>query len=134
MLVEAVIVTFAAPPIDTAQNPANSASGRLHYEIARQLDALGLKRGDQVAIVTGDFPYYWARLAGVRITMEVSFGDKSYSSAKQRETQWAKAREILSSRGTRFVVSSGLSGIVDQPDWQELGHTGIFACRLRSSP
>ena len=77
MLVEALTVTFAAVP------------ARRNYEVAQATQALGLKRGDPVAIVTGDLDYSWARLAGVHVILEDSERSadrcKSARSGKRRK-------------------------------------------------
>ena len=113
ILVEAVIASFASP----ANPPA-----RLHYEIARELRAAGLRPGDQVAIVS-DLPYYWAWLADARVTLEISFS----ASRSERQAEWTKARDILSSQAATFLVSRTLEGVTDQPGWRRLGSSNVFA-------
>lgn len=115
MLVESVIATFAAP--------ANEPPARLHYEIARRLQALGLNAGDQVAVVHGDLPYYWAWLANARVTLQISF-DGSYA---RRQAEWTTARQVLSSQAAIFLVSPALDGVTDQPGWRRLGTSNVFA-------
>ncbi|MBZ5611967.1 MAG: hypothetical protein LAP38_27210 [Acidobacteriia bacterium] len=123
MLVEAVTVAITSAPIGSAHDAAENAPQRLHYDIARNLEALGLKRGDPVAIVSGDFPYYWARLSGARITMEISLTAQS---------QWPEAREIVARHGAAFVIAPSSAGVVNQPGWRPLGNTGTFAYPLAS--
>jgi hypothetical protein len=108
MLVEAI----AAIPT-TAQH---------HYEVARGVQALGLKKGDRVAIVN-DLDYSWARLAGVRVTMQVDFG-------KEGPAEWEKAKKILSANGVVMVVSPHIPSVVDQPGWRQLGETGVYVYKL----
>jgi hypothetical protein len=112
MLVEAVTATFPGTP------PPR------HYEVTEKLQSLGLKRGDSVAIVTGDLDYFWARLARARITMQVDFG-------RRNPAEWEKAKQILAANGAVMVVSPCIPGVVDQPGWQQLGATGVYAYRLR---
>ncbi len=112
MLVEAITVTFAAVPA-----PRN-------YEVAQATQALGLKRGDTVAIVTGDPDYSWGRLAGVHVILEADFG------GPQNSAEWEKAKTILAEQGAVMVVSPCIPGVVDQPGWQQLGATGVFAYRF----
>jgi hypothetical protein len=119
MLVEAVTVT-----------PAAAGSARLQYEIAERTQTLGLKRGDPVAIVTGDLDYFWARLAGARIIMQVDFGKSGCPDCQKLPPEWAKAKQILAANGVVLVVSPCIPGVVDQPGWQQLGATGAFAYRL----
>ena len=115
MLAESVAAAF--------DRPANQPPARLHYEIAGELHALGLNSGDQVAIVTGDLNYYWAWLAGARVTVQISF-DGDYA---RRHAEWAAARETLSSQPAAFLVSPALDGITDQPGWRSLGASQVFA-------
>jgi hypothetical protein len=113
MLVEALTVTFATVP------------ARINYEVAQRTQALGLKRGDPVAIVTGDLDYSWARLVGAHVILEADFG------GSQKQAEWEKAKTILAKEGAVMVVSPGILGVVDQPGWQQLGATGVFAYRFR---
>jgi 4-amino-4-deoxy-L-arabinose transferase-like glycosyltransferase len=130
MLAESFAAAIPTAPIDSPQPPGVTA--RLDYEIARDLEHLGLKSGDEVAIVTGpilsdNVPYYWARLTGARIGIEVSF---SRGGARQREAEWWKAESVLASNRVAFVVSPAIAGVSDQPGWRELGHAGVFAYPL----
>jgi hypothetical protein len=118
MLVEAVTVTPGAKP------------SRLHYEVAQRTQTLGLKRGDPVAIVSGDFDYFWARLAGARVTMQVDFGNPACPDCRPRPAEWERAKQILAANGVVLVVSPCVPGVVDQPGWQQLGATGAYAYRL----
>ena len=115
MLVESSAATFATP--------VNQPPAQLHCEIARDLHALGVRSGDQVAIIRGDLPYYWAHLAGARVTLELRFGDNY----RERQAEWAIARDILSSQTATFLVSPTLDGITDQPGWRRLGTSNVFA-------
>ncbi len=102
---------------------------RLHYEIAHDLEALGLKPGDQVGLVHDGLFYYWAYLAGARVTLEVSFSD----SRSDRAAEWSNARPILASQAATFLVSPRLDGVTDQPGWRRLGTTDVFAYPIRDS-
>ena len=119
MFAESAIVTFSPPP---DQPPA-----RAHYEIARQLETLGLRPGDRVAMVTGDLPYYWARLAGAHIALQISF-DHGY---RERQAEWETARKIVADQGVAFVVAPALDGVTDQPGFIPLGTTNVFAYPIR---
>ncbi len=122
MLIETVNATFAPPNPD--QPPA-----RTSYEIAHELEALGLRPGDQVAMVDSPrLPYFWAYLTGSRVTLEIAFSD-SYNA---RQAEWAAACRILASQPAVFVVSAALDGVTNQPGWRRLGTTGVFAYPLRN--
>jgi 4-amino-4-deoxy-L-arabinose transferase-like glycosyltransferase len=110
MLVEAATATVPGMPAPR------------HYEVAERIQSLGLKRGDPVAI-TGDLDYSWARLARARVTLQVDFG-------RRNPAEWEKAKQILAANGVVMVVSRCIPGVVDQPGWQQLGATGVYAYRL----
>lgn len=118
MLGEALNVVKPATPIGA------------HYQVARALQDLGLKQGDAAAIVTRDFDFFWARLTGARITMQVDFVDASCPDCRERQSEWEKAKPILAAHGVIFVVSPCVPGVVDQPGWRQLGSTGVYAYHL----
>jgi len=121
MMVEPLGILFAIPNF--------LPRARLHYEIAHDLQALGLKPGDQVALVHDGLFYYWAYLAGARVMLEVYFS----GSQAERPAEWNTARGILSSQSATFLVSPTLDGVTDQPGWRRLGTTDVFAYPTRAS-
>ena len=125
MLLEAVSVTIPSAPIRYAHDAAVASPDEAQYEIARDLQALGLKRGDRVAMVSGQQSYSWARLAGARITMDIAFNGTAMN-------EWPKAREIAGRHGAAFVIAPAIEGVVDQPGWRRLGNTATFAYPLAS--
>ena len=125
MLIESITVSFPSSTIGT-ENPQPS---RLHYEIARNLHSLGLRTGDRVAMVDGDLPYYWGRLAGARISVEISFSEDY----RLRPAEWETAKKLVSSDLAAFVVAPDLAGVVDQSGWVELGNTHVFVYPIRAS-
>ncbi len=102
---------------------------RLHYEIAHDLEAMGLKPGDQVGLVHDGLFYYWAYLASSRVTLEVYFSDRE----AERPAEWSNARQILASQAATFLVSPRLDGVTDQPGWRRLGTSDVFAYPTRDS-
>jgi hypothetical protein len=121
MMVEPLGILFAARTF--------LPRARLHYEIAHNLQALGLKPGDQVGLVHDGLFYYWAYLAGARVTLEVYFSD----SHPDREAEWSAARQVLASQAASFLVSPRLDGVTDQPGWRRLGTTDVFAYHIPAS-
>jgi hypothetical protein len=124
MLIEAVTVSLPPSPIGVENRPP----ARLHYDIARNLRALGLREGDHVARVSGDLPYYWARLAGARISVEVAFSEDY----RQRRDEWEAAKAFISPGLAAFLVAPNVAGVVDQPGWLELGNTRVFVYPIRA--
>ena len=109
--------------------PSFLPRARLHYEIAHDLEAMGLKPGDQVGLVHDGLFYYWAYLAGARVTLEVYFSQNP----SDRDAEWSTARQILASQAANFLVSPRLDGVTDQPGWRRLGTTGVFAYPIRAA-
>jgi hypothetical protein len=62
--------------------------------------------------------------------MQVDFGDLSCPDCRKLQPQWEKAKQILAANGAVLVVSPCIPGVVDQPGWQQLGATGVYAYRL----
>ncbi len=123
----AALLMFAESGIVTVSPPPDQPPARAHYEIAHQLEILGLRPGDRVAIVTGDLPYYWARLATAHIALQISF-DQGY---RERQAEWETARKIVADQGVAFVVAPALDGVTDQPGFIPLGTTNVFAYPIR---
>jgi hypothetical protein len=123
-------VAAALMLVEAVTAPPPNLPTRLHYEVAREVETLGVKKGDRVAIVTGDLDYFWVRLVGARVTMQVDFGSSGCPDCRQRPGEWEKAKQILSSHGVVLLVSPCVAGVVDQPGWRELGNTGVYAYRF----
>ena len=130
VLLSIVTVAAALMLVETLTATPPLPITRLHYEVAQRAQMLGLKRGDPVAIITGDFDYFWARIVGARVTMQVDFGDLSCPDCRKLQPQWEEAKQILAANGVVLVVSPCIPGVVDQPGWQQLGATGVYAYRL----
>jgi 4-amino-4-deoxy-L-arabinose transferase-like glycosyltransferase len=130
VLLSIVTVAAALMLVETLTATPPLPITRLHYDVAQRAQMLGLKRGDPVAIVTGDFDYFWARIVGARVTMQVDFGDLSCPDCRKLQPEWEKAKQILAANGAVLVVSPCIPGVVDQPGWQQLGGTGVYAYRL----
>jgi hypothetical protein len=134
MMIECVSVSIPTPPLHGLQTAvASRQTGHLHWELAQDIAALGIRPGDPVAIVGKDFPYFWAHLAGVHIVSEVVWsaeGDCGADANRSRRAQWESARPALAATGAKILISPCIQGVVDQPGWVELGRTGVFAYRF----
>ncbi len=72
MLVEAAVVSGPTHPIGGLQDQAAGLrSQNPSWDIAEALTANGVHADERAAIVGNEFPYFWARLARVRIVAEV---------------------------------------------------------------
>jgi len=123
MLIAALHSACPSQPIRSAheaqQEPISGDDAQ--FQIARDLTSLGLKTGDSVAILDGDLPYSWARLAGARITMEAEVTSSG---------EWRRALGIFEERRPSFLVAPHLEGVVDQPGWMRLQNTGAYVYRM----
>jgi hypothetical protein len=107
--------------------------------IAKDLESRGIHRGDKVATI-GELPsIYWARLAGVTLTGEISADDAA--------AFWAAAPD-LKAQIARALVQAGIAAIVAQgvpqwavsqgsaqgrPDgWSEAGTTNYFVLPVQA--
>lgn len=133
MLVESCVVSLPTGELHESQDAvASPGIPHPHWEAARQLAALGVRPGDRVAIVGRKLPYFWARLARVRIVSEVLLEDAPYGRAgvELRTAEWLRVKDRLAATGAKVTVSPPIRGVVDQPGWTELGPTGIFAYKF----
>ena len=129
MLIEAALVAVPTPPLTGPQDPVTSMPSRaLHSEIAMALQSKGIHPGARAAIIGDDLPYYWARLARVRIVAQMFPSATQYDPATliRNTEEWRKARETLLETSAQFVISPMFPGIVDQPGWERIGSSGIY--------
>lgn len=133
MLVECAIATASREFQGTQDITINGNLTNPHWEVAHQLSVLGIQAGDPVAIVGNHLPYFWARLASVRIVSEVLMTDPPCGGRgclDQSAAQWLKVKDALAATGAKVVVSPCIHGVVDQAGWVQLGKTGVFAYRF----
>lgn len=132
MTIEAMLVSGPTTPIESLQYATASPARDSQWRIAQALQAFGSRPGDQAAIVGSDLPYFWARLARVKIVAEVRPPNIAYDRQAHNDlaAEWEHARDILLTTPAKFVVSPAIPGIVDQPGWERLGATDAFVYRL----
>jgi hypothetical protein len=93
-------------------------------EIAEQLKAHGLKPGDKVGVVQGEYSY-WARLAQVSVAAEVWPHDTKRfweGDAGDQIGMYCAMRQI----GVTAVVGHPPEDVHPQKIWQEIGQTGYY--------
>jgi hypothetical protein len=133
MAVEAAIVLAPTKQIEGPQQSfAASRSAHPQWDIADALARMGIQPGARAAIVGVDLPYFWARLAQVRIVAEVRLqtGDFDRAAREKVSAEWDRARAVLATTPAQFVISPAISGIVDQPGWTRIGNTEAFIYEL----
>ena len=133
MSIECLVVSLPSEQLHGLQT-AVKAAGVAHpqWEAAHQLELMGIRAGDPVAIVGKDLPYFWAHLARVHIVAEVLMDDPRIGGegTARRTHQWLSVKDKIAATGAKVIVSPGIHGLVDQPGWRELAGTGIFAYRF----
>lgn len=133
MVVEAAIVLAPTKQIEGPQQSlAASQSAHPQWDIADALARMGVQPGARVAIVGVDLPYFWARLAQVRIVAEVRLqtGDFDRAEREKVSAEWDRARAVLATTPAQFVISPAIPGIVDQPGWTRAGNSEAFIYEL----
>lgn len=117
-----------------AQNAKSS-----DWLVAKDLESRGIHRGDRVATIGEQPSIYWARLAGVTLTGEISAADAAafWAAAPDLKVQIARA---LAQAGIAAIVAQGVpqsavsQGSVDgKPDgWSEAGTTNYFVLPVQA--
>jgi 4-amino-4-deoxy-L-arabinose transferase-like glycosyltransferase len=114
----------------TVQNLAEFARGRAaqshsYWQIAEHLRTMGVRPGDQFAIIkTSSDAYYWARVARVRVIAELpGTGAAAFWSAPE-ETKTGVMRAFASA-GAKAVLASNIPQNAVE-GWQKLGGTGYW--------
>ena len=134
MIVEAAILLSPTKQIEGPQQTSlqSSQPERPAWEIAVDLARMGIRPGDRAAMIGTDLPYFWARLARVRIVAEVrpQTGDFDRAEHEKVSAEWDRARAVLATTPAQFVISPAIPGIVDQPGWTRVGNTEAFIYRL----
>ena len=130
MLVESAIVAGSIEPRDMM---IAGNSPHPYWDLAHDLSTIGLQPGDPVAIVGNHLPYFWARLAHVHIVSEVLLNEPACGGracTDQVTAQWQNVKGALAATGAKLIVAPCIHGLVDQPGWQQLGNTGVFAYKF----
>jgi hypothetical protein len=115
----------------------------LHYEVARELHALGILPGDAVGHIGHSHAAFWARSARVRIVADIYYrspgaipvpGQGVPLKSSQR-VEWLIAPdgslqpevvEAFRSTGARAIIAHGLPWWVAERGWQRLGELEYF--------
>lgn len=93
------------------------------WQIAQDLQRIGIKSGDKVAFVgPGASECYWARLAGVRITAEVPSSDEFWSVDERDRKLCMRA---IADSGATAMITRSLPKNHFNDEWVPLGPPGI---------
>jgi hypothetical protein len=97
--------------------------------IAAALPSLGVTNGATVAIVGSGADAYWARLAHLRIIVELQGRDAFWARADLRPA----ILDAMRRAGAQFVVSDDTPGWADTRGWQRVGNTSATVLDLRAA-
>lgn len=144
----AVVATVLATGIDflhggfadfhaILQNAANE-----QFEVAEGLHKLGVLEGQSLATIgIPHDSYYWARLAGVRVTSEIPTPNVNQYWFASPATQ-EKVRSVFAQAGAVAVVTDAMPAAekfprssvpVSFPGWERIGNTSYFFFSLRTA-
>ena len=107
----------------------------IQWQVADTLNQLGVYPGEKVAILNlsdDEYPYYWARLARVKIVAEIVEEKSFWMTDAVVRSELFKAIEKT---GARFIVQKpglDISSFISAIDWQEIGNTGYYVYFLRN--
>ena len=122
---------------DIARSVANGEDASAHssWQVAEGLRLMGVKPGDEVAVIESSSgspikPMYWARLAKVRIVAEVAPG--ALFLTQKAEQFWAadsigKVIEAFGQTGAKVIVSEKARCSIPMHGWQRIGNTDYYA-------
>ena len=105
----------------------------VYWQVAQNLNSLGIQPGDRVAMMGGKAGAHWARLAGVKIVAELPLGQDDIFWRADRATQ-ARVYAAFASTGSRVLVVKDPPADVTRDEWRQLGNTPYYARLLLKSP
>jgi len=100
--------------------------GNVYWQVAQNLQKLGIRPGDKVSIIAGVGVAHWARLAGVKIAAEVPLGQDVDFWKADPATQ-ERVYAAFASTGSRAIVAKDPPPEVIGNDWHQLGDTPYYA-------
>ncbi|MBD2777346.1 hypothetical protein [Iningainema tapete] len=99
-----------------------------YWNIAQDLNRLGVKPGDKVAVLGHDDKNtYWARLAGVQITTEVFNPEKFW---QEKTATQSEVIQAIKKTGVKVIVQQigwTMPKSVMATGWQRIGNTDCYA-------
>ena len=131
----AVVIATATPTALTAAGQLSQVFKRQphnHWQVARDLQSLGVRPGDEVARFPAHFGLAWARLLGVTVVAQVPVEDSMDFWFTGPEQQ-AQAIETFRRLGLTVIVAEQVPSDVAHapgPEWRKLGDGRYYALKL----
>ena len=101
-------------------------SGYTNWKVATFLHQAGVNAGDAVGAVGWTYGAYWARMARVRIVVEIP-ADSSQELWSMQPPERDAVMQLLRRAGARIVVANRVPPGAAPTGWQQIGNTGFFA-------
>lgn len=129
MLIPSLVV---AGTIGRSKFAESSNGGRpVPQQAAADLQAMGLHKGDRVAIVGEGFEAYCAQIAGLKIVAQLP-GEEEFRSLDPSELQSVTAR--LSALGVKALIAKGRPLHAALADWHSVaGSSGYRVLRISAT-
>jgi hypothetical protein len=94
-------------------------------EVAEELHRLGIRQGDDVAVIGYGFSAFWARLARVQVVAEMLGNDADPFWLGDSALQ-AEVIEALAGTGARAIVAEDVPGYAALNDWHQVGNSNTY--------
>lgn len=119
LTVTAGLLLMYAPDLARQALNARAGSQRSNQAVAKRLESLGIRRGDELASV--DFPLggYYARLVGARFTQEILGGDREVM-ARTPAADVQRILATLRANGAKALVASWRPAFDNDTGWTTL--------------
>ncbi|RJQ56232.1 MAG: hypothetical protein C4526_02245 [Nitrospiraceae bacterium] len=115
-----------------------------HWQVADAIKQMGVLPGDKVASIGYSHPYFWARLAKVRIVAEMPGEEADYFWEANNETQF-KVIGAFGRTGAKVIVTKSLPGQISPAekqkianpdsyfDWQRIANSDYYVYKIPPS-
>ena len=105
-------------------------SAHVQWQVAEALGAAGVRAGDAVAAMGDALPSYWARLARVKVVVEIRELDDANLFWASDSTGRARVVQLFARAGARVAVAKPLPAWARLGAWRPLGTTGYYVLDL----